>query len=617
MLTNFLNEIPQFHFLRPEWLFACIPVIALLAWLRFEKTSQGDWQQLIPKQLLVHLLHEKKGASSTYAIVLLSVLWLLAVIALAGPSWKRIPQPVYEKVEARVYVLDLSYSMYSSDIKPNRIVRARLKLLDLLESKREGLSALVVFSGDAHVVTPLTNDNNTIASLASVLEPRIMPNIGSNASAGIAKALELLSNTQLDKGKIILITDEVTEGEQGRINALMSRNDYQLLILGIGTAEGAPIKLPNGQFMKDKSKGIIIPKLNKKQLGLLAENNRGIFVSISENDSDIETINRDRLAKDEDARESNRNFDIWFDSGQWLMIPILILAAFSFRRGWILSFLLVSALTPYSDNSYAATPINNGEEIKPQQEESLGDKIASWFLTGDQRGLANFKEKKFQEAAEQFNNKDWKASSLFYSGQFAQASELFEADENDKKEKQSSDWYNKGNALAFAGDYDSALSAYDKSLELNPINEDAAFNKDLVEKAKDQEEQQQSQQSQQQDQQNSENKEPSQKDNNSQNNSDPQGGDSQENDSDNQNESDDKNPDNESPNNDNPDNSEPEDDSPEDSEEETDKEKNDAENENQEDSEQSSENDSEQDGPEPENSPEPKIEKSNRLWNNG
>ena len=146
MMLNTLGAlIADFHFIRPEWFLALIPIIIILASLRFEKKTQGDWQQIIPKHLLKHLLHEKQGSSSNTALSLLSIIWLLSVIALAGPTWQRVPQPVYEKIEARVYVLDLSYSMYAGDLKPNRMVRARLKLIDLLNAKREGLSALVVF----------------------------------------------------------------------------------------------------------------------------------------------------------------------------------------------------------------------------------------------------------------------------------------------------------------------------------------------------------------------------------------------------------------------------------------------------------------------------------------
>ncbi len=501
------SDISQFHFLRPEWFFALIPLAISIAWLRFEKTAQGDWHQLIPEHLLKHLIHEQRGSSSKHAITLLALLWSLCVFALAGPTWQKISQPVYEKIEARVYVLDLSYSMYAADLKPNRISRARLKLLDLLEKNREGYSALVVFSGDAHVVTPLTNDTNTIGSLVPSLEPDIMPNIGSSVSDGVQKALELLYNTKIEKGKIILLTDEVTDKEATRINALMDQSKFSLSILGIGTKEGAPIKLPNGQFLKDNSGSVVIPKLDSSSLKQLASLHDGVYISIQPNDRDIHYLERESIS-DDDAREGTQQYDIWFEFGQWIMLPIVLLAALSFRRGWILGLLFCMGISQNPNTAYAAEnttanatpqqqiqqPVNKNEKTEKSGLENIQDQVASWFKTGDQRGLAKFKQQKFSEAAELFNNKDWKASSLYYSGQFAEASDNFKINEKDTLEKQASSWYNKGNALAFARDYDGAIKAYDKSLALKPDNEDAAFNRELVEKAKELEKQEQQEQ---------------------------------------------------------------------------------------------------------------------------
>jgi Ca-activated chloride channel family protein len=483
--------LAEFHFLRPEWFLALIPVIVILALLRFEKKSQGDWQQIIPKHLLKHLLHEKQGSSSNAAFSLLSAIWLLSIIALAGPTWERVSQPVYEKIEARVYVLDLSYSMYSGDLKPNRIVRARLKLIDLLNAKREGLSALVVFSGDAYVVTPLTNDVNTIVSLIPALEPKIMPNVGSNAKEGVLKALELLANTKVENGKVILLSDEVLLNDRQNINAMMESSPYKLSILGIGTSNGAPIKLPNGQFLKDKSGAIVIPKLNEAELKNLANDNKGRYVTLRQDNKDVRYIHQENnIEASNESRESQQNFDLWLEAGQWLMFPILLLAAFSFRKGWLLAFFICFNFIASPENAYAAETAVQ-QENKNQQNvteasrfEKITDTWQSLWKTGDQRGIASMKAQDFSNAAKQFNNKDWKASAHYYNGQFAQAAELFNPDNQASKVKQSDTWYNRGNALARAGDLNGAIKAYDKSLGLNPENEDAEFNKKLVEDLK-------------------------------------------------------------------------------------------------------------------------------------
>ncbi len=488
-MNEFWLALAQFHFLRPYALLAILPVIALLFWMRFEKTAQGDWHKLIPEHLLKHLLYQQRGSSSNIALALLALLWCLSVLALAGPTWQRMPQPVFQKLEARVYVLDLSYSMYAADIKPDRITRARLKLIDMLKSKREGLSALVVVSGSAHVVTPLTTDVNTIIALVPALEPRIMPHIGSKSSAGIQKALELLANTPIESGDIIFIGDEITEPEQQNIHRLMNNSPYRLSAMGVGSEAGAPIKQRNGEFLKDSSGTIVLPKLNRSDLKALAEQHGGRYVDLQAGDADISTL-LSQQTLDNNSIENAHQLNVWFEAGQWLMLPILFLGALAFRKGWIVSVLLISCF---------ALP---AQEVYAQTETSL-------FQSSDQRGFSLFKQQKYQQAAEAFSNQSWKASAEFYSGQFAQASERFTVDKQSSVMQQADTWYNKGTALTFAGDYDNAIRAFEQALALNPEHEDAAHNKALAEQLKqlpppenqDQEQQQQQKQNQQQDKQ--------------------------------------------------------------------------------------------------------------------
>src|SRR5690606_35107252 len=123
--------------------------------------------------------------------------WLIACIAAAGPSWQKIQQPVSKQQDALVIVLDLSLSMYAEDEQPSRLVRARRKINDILQQRKEGLTALITYSGDAHVVVPLTDDGNTIINLLPALEPAIMPSFGSNIRAALQLAQQQLDNAAI------------------------------------------------------------------------------------------------------------------------------------------------------------------------------------------------------------------------------------------------------------------------------------------------------------------------------------------------------------------------------------------------------------------------------------
>lgn len=195
------------HLMRPGWLFLLLPALLLALWLWRRRASSGGWSDAIDPALLPYLLSERAGRRRRNYLPWLFLAWLLAVIAAAGPSTQKIPQPIHQTQDALVLVLDLSYSMKATDLAPSRLDRARQKILDLLAARKEGQTGLVAFAGDAHVVTPLTDDNPTIANLLPALSPDMMPLAGSDAAAAIALARELLHSAGISNGRILLLTD--------------------------------------------------------------------------------------------------------------------------------------------------------------------------------------------------------------------------------------------------------------------------------------------------------------------------------------------------------------------------------------------------------------------------
>ncbi|WP_240554857.1 VWA domain-containing protein [Oceanicoccus sagamiensis] len=161
--------LDQFHFLRPEWLLAIIPATLLALFFWRQKSSAANWRGAINPQLLDHLIDGGSQRVARWPWLLLLLVWVTASIAMAGPTWTKLPQPIHKKQDALVIVLDLSLSMLAEDIKPSRLVRARHKILDILAQREEGLTALIAYSGDAHIVSPLTDDNPTIANLTPAL----------------------------------------------------------------------------------------------------------------------------------------------------------------------------------------------------------------------------------------------------------------------------------------------------------------------------------------------------------------------------------------------------------------------------------------------------------------
>ena len=462
-------NLAEFHFVRPFWLLALIPAIAMTVFLLKNKLNQGNWSNVCDAELLPFILQQKSVPHSRWTLSAGAIASVLTIIAIAGPTWERLPSPVFRNDAALVIALDLSQSMNSSDIKPSRLSRARFKIADILKQRKDGQTALLVYAGDAFTVTPLTEDTETIASQLSALTTDIMPSQGSNTSQALEKAVELLKQSGLQSGEIVLLTDAVDYDET--IDSVESLADYHLSILGVGTAEGAPIKTAQGGFLKDSQGNIVLPKLNSHELSRLSSQGKGIYKTITDDDSDIEALisQFDKPTEKSGNADNNLLIDQWNEKGPWLLLLALPFAALQFRKG-LLSLAFI-CLLPFPETSYAL-------EWK------------DLWQTQDQQAQQSFKQGNYQQAAEQFGDPQWKAASQYKAGQFEKTSETLNQDES------ASGLYNKGNALAQTGKLAEAIAAYKKSLEIDPENEDAKYNKALVEK--EQEKQKQSEQDNQQ-----------------------------------------------------------------------------------------------------------------------
>ena len=460
------------HLMRPEWLWTLLPaaLLALLLWRQSKK--RGSWQSVIDPALLQHLMGENAGEKSINYVPLIFLGWALAAFAASGPSWQKIAQPIHQKQDAMVLVLDLSYSMKSQDLPPSRLDRARQKLLDLLDLRREGQTGLIAYAGDAHIVTPLTDDTPTIANLLPALHPDMMPVPGSNTSSAVAMALDLLRSAGMRQGKVVLVTDGVSDVHAKTIRKLVAGSGVDLTVLAVGTASGAPIPLPRGGFLKDDRGTIVMPALDQQALARLASGAGGRYLPLQIDDSDLTAILADNpLDRTSQTLALDRTADTWEDQGYFFILLLLPLALGLFRRGWLLSALPLVLLFPASPG-----------------EAQIWDNL---WLTPDQQGQRALLEGNHAGAVELFDNPDWAGTAAYQAGDYAAAAEYFGASSD------ATGWYNRGNALARTGQLDAAIAAYKESLALDPDAEDAAANLALVEELKKQQEQQQQEQQQQ------------------------------------------------------------------------------------------------------------------------
>ena len=474
MNGELLSQISaNFHFLRPEWFYALFPALLLYLLLGYRRSHHSNWEQAIDPHLLPHLLDNPDQKVSRSPLALLLLAWMLATLALAGPVWRKTPQPVQEREDALVILFDLTRSMLATDVKPDRLVRAKRKLIDLLELRDEGVTALVVFAGDAHTVSPLTDDTRTIAAMIPALSPDIVPAPGSQLTPALEGAIQLFRNGGMASGRILIITDEIRDLVAAQKAAGRYRNTYPVSVMSVGTREGAPIPLvprrPDLGFLKDAGGNLVIPKLNTQALQDFAELAGGRYSPMTLTEEDLDYLLADQpLPEDAAFRELEQEFDVWFEEGPWLLLLLLPLASLAFRRGWLWSLALLVAL-----------PVH-------QTRASLWDDL---WQTRDQQGMRALESGDARLAADLFENRAWKATAHYRGENFDDAARQFgDIDTSSGK-------YNLGNAFARQGLFNEAIEAYQQALALDPDNEDAEFNRALIEKLL-QEQQQQQQQNQ-------------------------------------------------------------------------------------------------------------------------
>ena len=454
-----ITALSEFHFLRVEWLWL-LPLWGLVLWfLPKIQSSQIDWAQWIapPLQRLFVVSsqisqHRKKQLQVGFALI-----WILGTLALAGPAWERLPQPLLVRDQARVILLDLSYSMLATDLQPNRLERARYKIEDLLNRFQEGQTAIVLYAGDAHTLVPLTEDVETIRTLLPSLHPSLMPVRGSRPDLAFENVIEMLNQVDIQNSHLVWITDGIDDQQVKPLQNLLSSQRHKLTVLAVGTPSGAPIVLEKGNYLKDTNNNIVIPQLDLAPLRAVAEALGGQVLPVQYDDSDLERLVASE-EKDQGFQEQEEELttDRWREEGPWLFVLLLPLVAMIFRRGWL--FVLVLTSWPSLSQAW---------------------EWRDFFINDNQRAYELLQEGQAAEAAQTFDDSTWQGIASYKAQEYEEALQYWSNEESPITS------YNRGNALARNGKLPEALEAYDRALASEPDWEDAQFNRDLVAKLLD------------------------------------------------------------------------------------------------------------------------------------
>lgn len=463
------------EFLRPYWLFGLLIVLGF-SLLRYQR-SRYKQTDVIAAHLSEHLVTLPETSKNNR--LALNSLAIIACIALSGPSIRSVDIPVYEMQKAQVIALDLSYSMYATDIKPNRLSQAKYKTIDLLKQWTEGEKALIAYAGDAFTISPLTLDSNAIINHIPHLAPELMPARGSRPDLALEKAISLLKNSGYQQGHIVFITDGFDQDSLDNMLTTIKGSKWIVSVLAMGTASGAPISLPDGSLLKDNAGQIVIPRLDADTLYPVSRSSDGLYLTFDAKGQDITLLsqhyeNQNLRKENNNAASQQAENKQFIDDGYWLSFLLLPLFLLLFRKG--VFYVALLAITLPMTSLVTA----------PKAEASI-------WQNNQQNAHQAFEKGDYKAASEAFDDPAWKASALFKNKQYKQAEAVY-SDQLKLDPNNADALYNMGNTQAMQENYEQALASYEEALAINPNHPQAKKNKQTVAELLKQKEQQKQEQ---------------------------------------------------------------------------------------------------------------------------
>jgi Ca-activated chloride channel family protein len=300
----------DFHFIRPLWLILLIPLMALAYYLLRQTTSMQAWSRWCDPHLLPYLKHVVARPWQRLGLISLLTSALCMILSLAGPTWSHFSVSTYQAIQPRVLLLDLSADMLLHDIAPDRLSRAKFVIHDILKQQGVGQFGLIAYSGEPFVVSPLTDDGETIDALLPMLTPTILPINGNRLDRALPEALALVQHAGLSGGTVLVLTAEKPSDAVLLAAASLAKQDIETSVLPL-----------------------IPPDSDRRPFDALATAGHGQVLSLSTHSADLQRWLHVGGLGTPYAEKKDRQLLIWRDEGRWFLIPAFILLLPVFRRG--------------------------------------------------------------------------------------------------------------------------------------------------------------------------------------------------------------------------------------------------------------------------------------------
>jgi len=436
----------QFHFLRPEWFWAFIPVTIVVVLIIFTTREDKKWKKVIAPALQPFVFTREKQSGVTFPLIAFLLITGIVILSLSGPTWSKEEVPGAKSEAVLMIAVDCSLSMMAEDIQPNRLERAKFKIRDLLDANPGSKVSLFAYSGTAHTVVPICSDYRIIRHHLESLSPGIMPVQGTNLKMLLEMADSVLNRVEAPS-TLLLVTDAIDQNQAQLLKNFINDSKNSIEILAMATQQGAQIpQNANKDPMTDANGNLVISRLEPTVLFELQKTEQINVNTLTLDNSDMKLIAtnvRKNLSYQADDVQSEEQ---WKDMGFLLLILLVLLVPFWFRKGWMIRYAwipFVMTMTSCSDS---------------QKWEDL------WY-SKDYQGQKLYKEQDFEAAGNTFESPVHRGVAYYKAGNFDAAAQAFAQDSS------ANSLFNLGLTYTQLGRYDEALQVIELAAEKDPDNE--------------------------------------------------------------------------------------------------------------------------------------------------
>ncbi|MEW8029344.1 MAG: VWA domain-containing protein [Candidatus Thiodiazotropha sp.] len=328
-----------FHFARPEWLFALLGMLPVLGWLIYSvvRPAKGPIHRYADEHLLPHLtgVRELNVDERWSRFTRWGLLWILLVLALAGPRWDYTDIEAFSPASDLVILMDISRSMNVADVPPSRLARARQEVQDLVLLNQELRIGMIAFASVPHVVAPITEDTQSILNALPAVSSDLANLQGSRLIAALERARQLLGGESSENARSILLISDGDFDEPGLVDRIeaLAKQGIVLHSMGIGTTGGGPVPARAGQseLMRERGGKVIESRLNESLLQQLTQAGGGYYQRADFRDLDSRNILKiasGEVGKPAPTQEKTR---VWNERFYWLLFPVLLFLLTRFR----------------------------------------------------------------------------------------------------------------------------------------------------------------------------------------------------------------------------------------------------------------------------------------------